>query len=158
MAMLQTEWASQPQPGAVGRRANMEEWNTITRIAEEGGIGFAHPVQRGSGDDHAAPFTDGNFLGIVEADQSAVDGPVGSPLEYAEGANIPVCEVGVLWARADGDCTAGGLVYWTGDGYADAGDTLIPGAEFDSTATDGSLVKVRLRRTPAIPTPAGGGD
>lgn len=158
MPMIQTEWAAKPQPGVVGRRANMEEWNTITRIAEVAGIGFGHPVQRGTEDDQVAPFGEGNFLGIAEADQTAVDGPVGSPLVYAEGANVPVCEKGVLWCLASGACTAGSPVYWTGTGYADAGDSLIPGAEFDSTAVADAPVKIRLRRNPASPAPAGGGE
>lgn len=164
MPMLQETWATKPLPGIVGRRANMEEWNTITRIAEEAGIGFGVPVQRGTADDHIEPLAaDGNFLGITEADQSLVDGQVGTALEYAEGVNVPVCEKGVIWVRAGGTVAAGGLVYFAASsstyfGAAAGGRVLVPGAEFDSSGSADSLVKVRLRRQTPVPAPAGGGD
>ncbi len=159
MPMIQKEWAAKPLPGAVGRRANMEEWNTITRTAGAAGIGFAHPVQRGTSDDQVVPLTTGNFLGISEADQTLIDGPVGTQAVYPVGSELPVCEKGVIWARAVGTCTAGNPVYWdsAADGYAnDSSKTLIPGAEFDNSAAANGLVKIRLRRNPATPAPAGG--
>lgn len=162
MPMLQTSYATKPLAGVVGRRANMEEWNTITRLAEDDGIGFGQPVQRGTEDDQVAIFDDGNFLGITEADQTLIDGAVGTDLEYPEGYNVPVCERGVIWVMAGGTATAGGLVYWdsaTGRYSDDDGDTLIPGAEFDSSGGNGDLVKIRLRRATPVPVvEAGGGE
>ncbi len=155
MPIIQTEIKVKPAPGMVGRRANMEEWNTITRIASAAGIGFGEPVQRGTSADLIAAFTTGKFLGITEADMTAVDGPVGSPEVFPQGYNTPVCEYGVIWGNAIGTCTAGGLVYWSAasKGYTDtaASNTLIPNAEFDSAAATGGIVKIRLRRIPAAP-------
>lgn len=157
MPMIQTTWAAKPAPGQVGRRANMEEWNTLTRIAEVANIGFGEPVQRGTGADQIVPFTTGNFLGLTECDYTAVGGPVGSPAVFPVGWNTPVNEFGVMWVNATGTCTAGGLVYWdaTAKGYSntDTG-TLIPNSEFDSSATAGGIVKIRLRRIPAAPPAA----
>ncbi|UXA66018.1 DUF2190 family protein [Xanthomonas prunicola] len=154
MPMLQTTWAEKPLPGTAGRRANSEEWNTITRVAQVAGIGFGHPVQRGTADDQANKFTTGKFLGITEQDVTVVDGPVDAAQEYPLGANLPICDMGTIWAKASGACTAGGLVYWdaAAKGYSNtASGTLIPGAEFDSTAAANGVVKIRLRRTPAAP-------
>lgn len=152
---IQTTYTAKPAPGAVGRRANMEEWNTITRIAEDAGIGFGQPVQRGTGDDQIELFDgSGNFLGITEADQTLTTGVPGQPLSYPVGHNTPVCEYGVIWVMAGGTCTAGGPVYWNasaGTYSDDSGDELIPNAEFDSSATTGNVVKVRLRRVPPAP-------
>lgn len=157
MPMIQTTWAAKPAPGQVGRRANMEEWNTLTRIAEVEGIGFAEPVQRGTGADQVVPFTTGKFLGLTECDYTIGTDAPGDPITFPVGWNTPVNEFGVLWANANGTCTQGGYVYWDAadKGYSDDdGGTLIPNAEFDSSAAAGDIVKIRLRRIPAAPPAA----
>lgn len=147
---FQTSYAQNMEPGAVGRRANMEEWNTITCIAEDvtnNPIGFAQPVMRGSGDEKVVIYDgSGSFRGLTEADVTL------GALVYPEGANTPVCESGVLWALAGDTCTAGESVGWdsaTGK-YEDGSSStaVIPNAEFDSSAAAGQLVKIRLRRIP----------
>ena len=157
MPMIQTTWAAKPAPGQVGRRANMEEWNTLTRIAEVAGIGFAEPVQRGTGADQVVPFTTGKFLGLTECDYTIGTDSPGDPITFPVGWNTPVNEFGVLWAKAVGACTQGGFVYWnpTTKGYSNTtSGTLIPNAEFDSSAINGGIVKIRLRRIPAAPPAA----
>lgn len=155
MPMIQPEIYAKPAAGIVGRRANMEEWNTVTRLTAAAGIGFGEPVQRGASADLIAPFTTGKFLGITEADMTAVDGAPGAAAVYPAGYNTPVCDMGVIWGKAAGTCTAGGLVYWSASskGYTDtaASNTLVPNAEFDSSAAANGIVKVRLRRVPAAP-------
>lgn len=151
MAFLQTSYPTEMAPGAVGRRVNMEEWNTITRTASEA-IGFGQPVER-VGDHNCALLDAGGFLGITEAD--VVLGHESSPDAYAQYDNTAVMTYGVIWVISGGACTVGGPVYWnpaTGK-YSDTNTgTLIPNAEFDSgVAGADALVKVRLVRVPAAP-------
>jgi len=135
--------------GAVGRRANMEEWNTVTLTAQTTApatIGFAQPVKLGSLDKTAVIYNgSGVFKGLTEAsiDRSA----------YSDTDDMPVCESGVMFGLAGGACTAGGAVGWSSSTgkYANAasGNITIPNAEFDSSATaDGQVVRIRLRRIP----------
>lgn len=152
MPPIQTEFNRFMEAGAVGRRVNMEEWNTLTGLAEDveaNPIGFAQPVMRGT-DGEQVKLYDGTgvFRGLTEADVT-IDGQT-----FPEGYNTPVMESGVIWAMAGAACTAGGPVYWdaaTGK-YSDTNtDDLIPNAEFDSSAGADELVKIRLRRIPAAP-------
>lgn len=156
MPIIQNNTKVKPAPGMVGRRANMEEWNTVTRLTAAAGIGFGEPVQRGATDGLIAAFTTGKFLGITEADIAAVDGSPSAAAVFPAGYNTPVCDMGVIWGKAAGACTAGGVVYWsaTGKGYTDtaASNTLVPNAEFDSSAAANGIVKIRLRRVPAAPS------
>lgn len=155
MPIIQPAILLKPAAGMVGRRANMEEWNTVTRLTTAAGIGFGEPVQRGASADLIAPFTTGKFLGITEADVTVVEGAPGAAAVFPAGYNTPVCDMGVIWGKAVGTCTAGGFVYWNvaGKGYTDtaASNTLVPNAEFDSAAAANGIVKIRLRRVPAAP-------
>lgn len=153
MPPLQTSYSENMAAGAVGRRQNMEEWNTFTGLAEDvesNPIGFAQPVKQGTAGEQVALYDgSGVFRGLTEADTTVPGGT------FPEGYNVPVMESGVIWAMAGGTCTIRGPVYWDdADGtYSDTDtDTLIPGAEFDSAASDGELVKIRLRR--AVPAPS----
>lgn len=154
MPPLQTTIPTEMAAGVVGRRQNMEEWNTLTGIAEDvtaNPIGFAQPVMRGTGGEQVKKYDgSGVFRGLTEADVT-----LGADT-YPEGYNVPVMEMGVIWALAGGACTAGSPVYWiaaSGKYTSTVGtNTLIPNAEFDSAAAaDGDLVKIRLRRIPAAP-------
>jgi hypothetical protein len=111
MPMIQPEIYAKPAAGIVGRRANMEEWNTVTRLTTAAGIGFGEPVQRGASADLIAPFTTGEFLGITEADMTAVDGAPGAAAVYPAGYNTPVCDMGVIWGKAAGTCTHNGNLH-----------------------------------------------
>lgn len=131
--------------GAAGRRANMEEWNTITRLAEstdDKPILFGAPVERAAASNSVRAFATGKFLGIAEADISLETNV------YPQGANIPVMTMGVIFVPAGGVCTPGGQAKWDAASglYSDTGTTLIPDAEFDSAA-EGNIVKLRLMRT-----------
>jgi hypothetical protein len=88
-----------------------------------------------------------DFLGITEWTPDAdADGL------FAIGSNVPVCESGVIAVMAGGTCTRRTPVYWIA---ATKTYTSTPGtnyrirnAEFDASASSGSLVPVRLRRIP----------
>lgn len=152
---LQTTYAENMPIGSLGRRVNMEEWNTITRTLEGATpLLFGAPVQRGAtaGDAHGcAIFTTGDFIGISEANV-VLQHDVAD--RYEQYDSVAICESGVIWVNAGtGGATAGTPAYyiaasntWT----STVGSNLaVPGAEFDSTAAAGGLVKLRVRR--AVP-------
>ena len=147
MPPLQTAYTDRPAPYAKGRRVNMEEWNTLTGIAQVAGIGIAEPVQDGTTGEQVAPFTNGKFRGITEWSPSA-DANGAFPIN----ANLPVCESGVIAGSAYQNCTKRTAVYWSAanKGYTSTAgtNTLIPNAEFDATVAAGGLVPIRLRRIP----------
>lgn len=150
MPPIQTSYSEQMQPYALGRRVNMEEWNGLTGLAEDveaNPIGFGQPVMDGT-DGEQVKLWDGTgvFRGITEADETL------GANTYPEGANVPVCESGVIAVMAGGACTKRTPVYWiaaSGTYTSTSADgTLVPNAEFDATVASGSLVPVRLRRIP----------
>ena len=135
---------------AVGRRVNMEEWNSITRTAE-GAINFGVPVMPGTGQHGcvALDATNGrNVLGITEASQ--VLPHTGDA--YAQYDNVAICEVGVIGVELDDDVVAGAPARfntatgkWT-DAAQSATVVTIPGAQFEYDGTGGEVGAVRYRR------------
>lgn len=137
---------------AVGRRANMEEWNTITRTKEGSGtLAFGVPVMPGTGD-HTCVILDAtngrNVLGITEA--SPVLPHTGD--SYAQYENVPICEVGVIGVLLGANVTRGAAARfntangtWTGAAQS-ATVVTIPGAQFDEAGASGAVGVVRYRR------------
>lgn len=135
---------------AVGRRANMEEWNTVTKNAEAA-LAFGVPVMPGSGANSAVILdatTGRNVLGITEA--SAVLAHTGDA--YAQYDNVAVCESGVIGVLLGADVTAGAQARfntangtWTGAAQS-ATVVTIPGAQFDEAGVSGAVGIVRYRR------------
>lgn len=146
---LQTTYSEQMPIGQVGRRANMEEWNTITRSLEGATpLKFGVPVQEGVADHTCVIFSTGDFIGVSEASVTLVHNTVDQFEQYD---SVPVCETGVIWVTAGvGGATKRSQAYfiaatglWTSTA---AGAVLVPGAEFDTAGAAGSLVKLRVRR------------
>lgn len=138
-------------PFAVGRRANMEEWNTITAIAE-GTIGFGVPVRAGAGRIGVLAMdatTGRNVIGITEASQ--VLPHAGDA--YVQYDNVGVCESGVIGVLLGGAVTRGAQARWnTADNTWTAAAqsatvVTIPGATFDEAGASGTVGIVRYRRT-----------
>lgn len=141
---------------ALGRRANMEEWNTITRTNESAtAIGFGVPVMVGTGEHTCIPLdaTNGrNVLGITEASQVLPAIGASTADSYPRYANVAICESGVIGvllgkavakgAQARWDTAAG---KWT-DAAQSATVVTIPGAQFDEAGADGSIGIIRYRR------------
>lgn len=152
MPPLQLTYPETMAPYALGRRVNMEEWNTLTGLAQVDTIGFAEPVQDGTTGEQVAPFTSGKFRGITEADYGINVATPTTAARFPIGANVPVCESGVIAGLAVGTCTKRTPVYWVAAsrGYTSTAstNTLIPNAEFDATVSSGGLVPIRLRRIP----------
>lgn len=137
---------------AVGRRINMEEWNTITRTKEGAGtLGFGVPVMPGTGAHTCVELsaTNGqNVLGITEASQ--VLPHTGDA--YAQHDNVGICEVGVIGVLLGANVTRGAAArwdtankVWTGANQS-ATVVTIPGAQFEEDGASGSVGAVRYRR------------
>lgn len=139
-------------PYAVGRRANMEEWNAITRTKEgAGSLAFGVPVMPGTGD-HTCVLLDAtngrNVLGITEA--VAVHPRPGDTYEQYD--NVAICESGVIGVLLDDDVVAGAQARfntetgkWT-DAAQSSTVVTIPGAQFDEAGSSGAVGIVRYRR------------
>lgn len=136
---------------ALGRRANMEEWNAITRtLSGTTALGFGVPAIAGADNHTCAPLTAAgqNVLGITEASQVLphIDD------EFHQYDNVAICEVGVIGVLLGANVTQGAVARydltakaWTG---AAASTTVltIPGAQFDESGTKDSIGIVRYRR------------
>lgn len=137
---------------AVGRRVNMEEWNSFTRTKEGAAtLAFGVPVMPGTGA-HTCVIIDAtngrNVLGITEA--SAVLPRPGD--SYAQYDNVPICEAGVIGVLLGADVTKGAQARfntangtWTGAAQS-ATVVTIPGAQFDEAGSNGSVGALRYRR------------
>lgn len=137
---------------AVGRRANMEEWNTITKTNETAGaLAFGVPVMPGTAADTCIILdatTARNVLGITEA--SLVLAGVGDT--YKQYDNVAVCESGVIGVLLGANVTAGAQARfntanstWTGAAQS-ATVVTIPGAQFAEAGSSGAVGIIRYRR------------
>lgn len=137
---------------AVGRRVNMEEWNTITRVLEGAtSVGFGVPVIMGTGEQQCLPLSAAaqNVLGITEA--SLVLPRPGD--EFDQYDNVPICEVGVIGVQLGADPVAKGAAarfditnkVWT-DAAASGTVLTIPGAQFEFAGAANTVTAVRYRR------------
>ncbi len=142
---------------ALGRRVNMEEWNTRTGIAA-GDVGFAAPVEVGPLGGQQVKEWDGTgvVLGITEASQ-VLPRPGDKFVQYD---NLAFCESGVIGAAVQGAVTKDAPAFWdtTAKKWV-AADTAtsfpVLGATFDEAGTD-TVVPLRYRRpngTVFVPAP-----
>lgn len=137
---------------AVGRRINMEEWNTFTRTKEGAGtLGFGVPVMPGTGEHSCVELsatTGQNVLGITEA--SLILPTPGDA--YSQYDNVGVCEIGVIGVLLGGNVTVGQAARWntankTWTAAAQSATVVtIPGAQFEVAGSSGSVGAVRYRR------------
>lgn len=141
--------------GAVGMRQSMEEWNAITRLADNvsaAPIGPGQPVARFAGNDKVCrAWTTGATLGITRLmiDTDTTTG-------YPEGREVAIMTQGTMFVAAGAACTAGNPA-----GYNPATDrwsnvagayVAVPGCEFDTNATANTLVRLRIQRPAAAVT------
>lgn len=137
---------------AVGRRANMEEWNAITRTKEGAGtLAFGVPAMPGTGPHTCIPLdatTGRNVLGITETSQ-VLPHPGDAYQQYD---NVAICESGVIGVLLGADVTRGAVARfntangtWTGAAQS-ATVVTIPGAQFDEAGVSGEVGIVRYRR------------
>lgn len=141
---------------SLGRRANMEEWNTITRTNESAtAIGFGAPVMAGTGEHTCIPLdaTNGrNVLGITEASQVLPAIGATTADSYPQHANVAICESGVIGVLLGKTVAKGAQARWdtANNEWTDAAQSAtivtIPGAQFDEAGADGSIGVIRYRR------------
>lgn len=138
---------------AVGRRVNMEEWNSITRTleGEDVTLGFGVPAIQGVGVHSCVPITAAggeNVLGITEASQ-VLPHPGDN---YEQYDNVGICEFGVIGVLLGADVTKGTPARWdtvaeAWTGAAQSASVIsIPGAEFEEDGASGAVGAVRYRR------------
>lgn len=142
---------------AQGRRANMEEWNAITRTnSGTTPIPFGVPVVPGTGAHTcvALTATAQNILGISEAVATHPnEGGVNFVADtHAQYASVPICDMGVIGVMLGKDVALGAQArydltnkVWT-DAAQSATVATIPGAQFDEAGKSGAIGIVRYRR------------
>lgn len=144
------QFNSEITPYAVGRRVNMEEWNSFTSTAEAA-LGFGVPVQPGSTAHTCKELiatTGQNVLGIAEASQ--VLPHTGDA--YAQYDNVSICESGVIGVELGGDVTVGAQARWdtAAKKWTAAAQSstvvTIPGAQFEVAGKSGTVGAIRYRR------------
>lgn len=138
--------------GFVGMHANSEEWNAITKLADNvaaAPIGPGQPVARFAGNDKVCrAWTTGATLGItrrgIDTDTTA---------GYPEGREVAIMTQGTMWVAAGATATAGNAAGYdvAGDRWGNVSVTYIavPGVEFDTNATANTLVRLRIQRPAA---------
>lgn len=137
---------------AVGRRVNMEEWNTFTRTKEgASALGFAVPVMPGTGAHTCVELdaTNGrNVLGITEAESCLPH----TGDAYNQYDNVGVLESGVIGVLLGANVTKGAAARWdtAGKKWTGAAQSAtvvtIPGAQFEEDGSSGATGAVRYRR------------
>lgn len=139
------------EAGVVGYSSDMQKENVRTFLASGVGtaantkIGFGQPVIRGTAEKTIVPYTGtGSIVGIT------MSRPDVDPAEgYANGDNVPVLNEGQIWVYASGDCTAGSGVAFdpsTGGFEDGTGTGDLEGFVFDSSATEGGVVRLQVAR------------
>lgn len=142
---------------AVGRRANGEEWNAITKTKYGAGtLAFGVPVMPGTDPDTCVivdATNSRNVLGITEASQTLPH----TGDAYEQHDNVAICTMGVIGVLLDDDVVAGAQARFnTGTGkWTDAAQSstviTIPGAQFDEDGASGAVGIVRyLRPVPSL--------
>lgn len=142
---------------AVGRRANGEEWNSITKTKYgSGSLAFGVPVMPGTDPDSCVILdaTNGrNVLGITEASQT-LPHPGDA---YEQYDNVSICTMGVIGVLLDDDVVAGAQARfntqtgkWT-DAAQSGTIVTIPGAQFEEDGAKDAIGLVRyLRPVPSV--------
>lgn len=139
--------------GIVGMHADSQEWNALTKLADNvatAPIGAGQPVARFAGNDRVCrQWATGAALGVtrwkIDLDTAA---------GFAEGDHVSIQNQGTMWVAAGATATAGGAAYYnpTTDRWGNTGTGFVnvPGVEFDTNASAGQLVRIRI----AIPATA----
>lgn len=156
MPALQTDYNTYLPIAYEGARANLEQWNSISRTVESAaGIGFGKVAVQGAGD-HGCILPDAShtaFVGITVRDQ-AVDA-------YSPGAAVPYAPNLYLQNRTAGIMTFG-CIYVVASVQVAVGDPAffvpatglitnvstgniaIPRSRFDTSATANTLAILRI--------------
>lgn len=141
---------------ALGRRASMESWNTISRTKEGSAtLAFGAPVMPGTGANTCVILdatTGRNVLGITEASVVLPASAAATVDAYRQYDSVAICEAGVIGVLLGANVTAGAQARfntadgtWTGAAQS-ATVVTVPGAQFEAAGTSGDIGVVRYRR------------
>lgn len=148
---IQTVYVETIKPAVAGMTVNMELQNIVSRTVQTvagttNGLPFGVVVRRGTTDmsiQDASASTP--ILGVTVLDQTVRPWTVGAD-RYQQAAAVIL--KGVIWVFAGAAVTAAGAAaYFDVTGAitpTSTGNTLLPGAVFDSTVLTAGLVKLRL--------------
>lgn len=141
---IQDEYNATLAPAVAGAQATMIPATLISRnVEDEDGIGFGVAVSQGEGDKGVVAGGDA-FVGITLLDRSAA----GEGDTFRQGDSARVMTKGDIWVEAAGAVDAGdGVAVNAAGEFSSAGedDTAIPGARWDTSATEaGQLAVIRL--------------
>ncbi len=139
---VQTEYNATLAPAVAGAQATMVPATIISRNVEDAPIGFGVGVSQGDAD-KGIVAGGADFVGITLLDRSAA----GEGDTFRVGDSARVMTKGDVWVVASGAVNAGDAVAMSAAGaFSAAGETddAIPGARWDTSATDGQLAVIRL--------------
>lgn len=132
--------------GYAGMQADTALSDVASRTVENAVVGFGLAVGRGTADGSCRLGGTG-FEGITIADKS-VESDDSSVDEYAVGEQAGVMRKGSVWVEVGANVTPASTVYFVpATGVitsAASGNTAIPGAKFETTATSGNLARLYL--------------
>lgn len=143
-------------PYAIGRRINAEEWNGVSRTAEEDSLAFGVPVMRGTDPAREVKLAAATnvVLGITETHQV-----LGHPGDnYEKYDTVAVMTAGVIGVEVGVTVAAGAQAWFAvagahkGKWVAAASTTdhiKVPGAFFDAAGGSGDVVPLRFQADPA---------
>lgn len=138
---IQTDYNATLAPAVAGAQATMVPATIISRNVEDAPIGFGVGVSQGDAD-KGIVAGGADFVGITLLDRSAA----GEGDTFRQGDSARVMTKGDIWVVAAGAVAAGdGVAVNAGGGFIAAGaDDAIPGARWDTSATNGQLAVIRL--------------
>lgn len=150
MAVVQSTYTDTIVPGYAGMIANGETSNRITRTCEDaGGIAFGKAVFRGTGDHGCTGTPAANaLLGISIAHEALGLLPGQTADLYPQYENVAILTQGVIWVTVGEDVADGSQAYVTSGGAivdTATDNTILPGWFFDTTGSNGGLVKLAKR-------------
>jgi len=158
MSPVQTSYAAEHDKGFAGQRANLGIYNSFSKAAEGGAIGFGLAVVAGTADDQAKlPAASGErFLGLTEYTTAWAAGS-DDIHEYEQYREMNIVDLGLIYVIPETSVVPGDKVFFrhTAPGAEvigalrndnDGGNAdLIEGATFESTTSAGGVALVKLR-------------
>lgn len=156
MPALQTNYDTYLPIAHEGMRANLEQWNSISRTVETAtGIGFGKVVVQGAGD-HGVILPDAThtaFVGITIRDQAAdAYAPLASvqyaPNLYLQNRTAGVMTFGCIYVVASVQVAVGDPAFFVpATGLitnVSTGNIAIPRSRFDTSAAASTLAILRI--------------
>ena len=150
MPAVQTTYSGVHAVAFAGLVANMETSVRISRLVQSAaGAALGVPVFQATGVDNGVTVTPGTlFRGITVARDTLYGNTTNvAPDIYYQGATAEIIVKGVVWVITAANVTVGAAAYYDSSGNitpTSSGNTAIPNATFDGSASSGGLVTLRL--------------